>query len=221
MTANGWFQIILFLGLILLVTKPLGIFLYRVYEGKSTFLDPVLRPIEKLIYRVSGIDETKEMDWKGYGVAMLLFSGVSLLILYLIERMQQWLPWNPQGLANVAPDLAWNTAVSFTTNTNWQSYTPETTMSLLHPDGRACVSQFCVSGRWHRLGDRRDSRDRAQGIENDRQFLGGHDPRLALGFSAAMHRGRPCAGLAGCGAEPEAIHTGAARGTASDRKTSG
>ena len=129
MTANGWFQIILFLGLILLVTKPLGIFLYRVYEGKSTFLDPVLRPIEKLIYRVSGIDETKEMDWKGYGVAMLLFSGVSLLILYIIERTQQWLPWNPQGLGNLAPDLAWNTAVSFTTNTNWQSYSPETTMT--------------------------------------------------------------------------------------------
>ena len=129
MTANGWFQILLFLGLILLVTKPLGIFLYRVYEGKSTFLDPVLRPVEKLIYRVSGIDETKEMDWKGYGVAMLLFSGVSLLILYVIERTQQWLPWNPQGLGNLAPDLAWNTAVSFTTNTNWQSYSPETTMT--------------------------------------------------------------------------------------------
>jgi potassium-transporting ATPase potassium-binding subunit len=129
MTANGWFQILLFLGLILLVTKPLGIFLCRVYEGKSTFLDPVLRPVEKLIYRVSGIDESKEMDWKGYGVAMLLFSGVSLLILDVIERTQQWLPWNPQGLGNLAPDLAWNTAVSFTTNTNWQSYSPETTMT--------------------------------------------------------------------------------------------
>jgi potassium-transporting ATPase potassium-binding subunit len=129
MTANGWFQIFLFLGLILLITKPLGIFLYRVYERKSTFLDPVLRPIEKLIYRVCGIDETKEMDWKGYGVGMLLFSGVSLLLLYVIERTQQWLPWNPQGLGNLAPDLAWNTAVSFTTNTNWQSYSPETTMS--------------------------------------------------------------------------------------------
>ncbi len=129
MTANGWFQIFLFLGLLLLVTKPLGIFLYRVFERKSTFLDRVLRPIEKLIYRVCGIDETKEMGWKGYGVAMLLFSGVSLLILYVIERTQQWLPWNPQKLTNVAPDMAWNTAASFTTNTNWQSYVPESTMS--------------------------------------------------------------------------------------------
>jgi len=129
MTGNGWFQIFLFFCLVLALTKPLGNFLYRVYERKPTFLDPVLRPIERLIYRVCGVDDTKETDWKGYGVSMLLFSGVSLLVLYLIERTQQWLPWNPQKLVNVAPDLAWNTAVSFTTNTNWQSYVPESTMS--------------------------------------------------------------------------------------------
>jgi len=129
MTGNGWFQIFLFFGLVVLVTKPLGIFLYRVYERKSTFLDPVLRPIERLIYRVCGIDDTKETDWKDYGISMLLFSGVSLFLLYLIERTQQWLPLNPQKLPDLAPDLAWNTAVSFTTNTNWQSYVPETTMS--------------------------------------------------------------------------------------------
>ena len=131
MTGNGWFQIFIFFGLVLLLTKPLGVFLYRVYERKSTFLDPLLRPVERLIYRVCGVDESKEMDWKEYGVAMLLFSGVSLLLTYAIERTQQWLPWNPQKLANVAPDLAWNTAASFTTNTNWQSYVPETTMSYL------------------------------------------------------------------------------------------
>jgi K+-transporting ATPase ATPase A chain len=129
MTGNGWFQIFLFFSLVLLVRKPLGIFLYRVYERKPTFLDPVLRPIERLIYRVCGVEETKEMDWKGYGVSMLLFSGVSLFLLYLIERTQQWLPSNPQKFSNLAPDLAWNTAVSFTTNTNWQSYVPESTMS--------------------------------------------------------------------------------------------
>ncbi|HXC47707.1 MAG TPA: potassium-transporting ATPase subunit KdpA [Candidatus Sulfotelmatobacter sp.] len=129
MTGNGWFQIFLFFCLVLALTKPLGNFLYRVYERKPTFLDPVLRPIERLIYRVCGVDDTKEMDWKGYGLSMLLFSGVSLLILYLIERTQQWLPWNPQKLVNIAPDLAWNTAVSFTTNTNWQAYVPESTMS--------------------------------------------------------------------------------------------
>jgi potassium-transporting ATPase potassium-binding subunit len=129
MTGNGWFQIFLFFCLVLALTKPLGTFLYRVYDRKPTFLDPILRPVERLIYRVCGVDDTKEMDWKGYGLSMLLFSGVSLLLLYLIERTQQWLPLNPQNLRNLAPDLAWNTAVSFTTNTNWQSYVPESTMS--------------------------------------------------------------------------------------------
>lgn len=131
MTGMGWFQISIYFGLVFLVTKPLGAFLVRVYERKRTILDPVLRPVEKAFYRLCGIDEAKEMDWKEYGIAMLLFSGVSLLLLYLIERTQQWLPWNPQKFGAVAPDLAWNTAVSFTTNTNWQAYSGETTMSYL------------------------------------------------------------------------------------------
>jgi K+-transporting ATPase ATPase A chain len=131
MTGNGWFQILLFFGVILLITKPMGVYLHRVFERKSTWLDPVLRPIERLIYRACGIEEKKEMKWTEYGVAMLVFSAASLLLLYLIERVQVWLPWNPQKLANVAPDLALNTAVSFTTNTNWQAYTPESTMSYL------------------------------------------------------------------------------------------
>ncbi len=131
MTGNGWFQIFLYVVALLLVTKPMGLFLYHTFERKRTFLDFLLRPIEKLIYRATGVDETKEMGWKEYGVAMLLFSGVSLLLLYAFERLQQWLPWNPQKFANVAPDLAWNTAVSFTTNTNWQSYSGESTMSYL------------------------------------------------------------------------------------------
>ena len=131
MTANGWFQIGLYLLAIFLVTKPLGIFMTRVFSREKTFPDPVLRPMERLIYRLCGIDEKHEMHWTEYGAAMLLFSGVSLILLYLMERMQQWLPLNPQHFANVAPDLAWNTAVSFTTNTNWQAYVPETTMSYL------------------------------------------------------------------------------------------
>jgi K+-transporting ATPase ATPase A chain len=131
MTSNGWFQIAIFFAAVLLVTKPLGVFLWRVFERKSTWLDPALRPIEKLVYRASGINEQKEMRWTEYGATMLTFSGISLILLYLIERVQQWLPFNPQKLGAVAPDLAWNTAVSFTTNTNWQVYTPETTMSYL------------------------------------------------------------------------------------------
>jgi K+-transporting ATPase ATPase A chain len=131
MTANGWFQIGLYMLVLFLITKPIGIFLTRVFERQKTFLDPVLRPVERLIYRICGVDEDKEMRWMEYGTTMLVFSAASLILLYLFERLQQWLPWNPQRFANVTPDLAWNTAVSFTTNTNWQAYTPETTMSYL------------------------------------------------------------------------------------------
>ena len=129
MTANGWLQIGLFFAVLLAVTKPLGIFMARVFSGEKTFLDPLLRPIERLLYRTTGIDEKHEMDWKEYAVAMLLFSAVSMAVLYLIERWQHWLPWNPQHLASVPSALAFNTAASFTTNTNWQNYGGESTMS--------------------------------------------------------------------------------------------
>jgi K+-transporting ATPase ATPase A chain len=131
MTSNGWLQIGFFLLVILAITKPLGVFIAHVFNREKTFLDFALRPIERLIYRACGAREDHEMRWTEYGVAMLLFSGASMLVLYLIERSQHWLAFNPQKLANVAPDLAWNTAASFTTNTNWQSYVPETTMSYL------------------------------------------------------------------------------------------
>jgi len=121
MTANGWLQILAFFAVLLAVTKPLGVYMARVFAGEKTFLDPVLRPIERLLYRVTGVDEKREMDWKEYAIAMLLFSAVSMLVLYLIERIQQWLPWNPQHFAAVEAHLAFNTAASFTTNTNWQN----------------------------------------------------------------------------------------------------
>jgi K+-transporting ATPase ATPase A chain len=129
MTGNGWFQIFLLLGATLAVTKPLGIFLTRVFNRDNTFLDSVLRPIEKLVYRLTGVDEQHEMRWTEYTVAMLLFSGVSMMLLYLIQRAQQWFPFNPQKMVNVPPALAFNTAASFTTNTNWQNYSGESTMS--------------------------------------------------------------------------------------------
>src|SRR5271169_4789345 len=129
MTWNGWLQAAALFGVVLALMRPLGIYIAKVLEGEKTFLDPVLRPVEKLIYRVSGVDAGVEMEWREYAVAMLLFSAVSLLLTYLIERAQHFLPWNPQGLAGVAPDLAWNTASSFTTNTNWQAYVPEAVMS--------------------------------------------------------------------------------------------
>jgi potassium-transporting ATPase potassium-binding subunit len=131
MTANGWFQIGLYLFVILLVTKPVGVFMTRVFNREKTFLDPVFRPVEKLVYRLIGVDEKREMRWTEYAVAMLLFSGVSMALLYLIERTQKWLPFNPQKLGNLEPGLAFGTAASFTTNTNWQAYTGESTMSYL------------------------------------------------------------------------------------------
>jgi K+-transporting ATPase ATPase A chain len=131
MTVNGWMQILVFLVLILAVTKPLGIFMARVFNRERTFLDPVARPVERLLYRLTGVDENHEMRWTEYAGAMLMFSGVSMLLLYLIERVQQWLPWNPQKFGAVAQDLAFNTASSFTTNTNWQNYAGEATMSYL------------------------------------------------------------------------------------------
>jgi K+-transporting ATPase ATPase A chain len=131
MTANGWFQILFFLAVILVITKPLGVFMARVFTHEKTFLDPILRPLENLIYRLTGVDEKREMRWTEYTVAMLLFSGVSMVLLYLIERTQYWLPFNPQKFANVDPALAFGTAASFTTNTNWQAYSGESTMSYL------------------------------------------------------------------------------------------
>ena len=130
MTANGWFQILFFLVLIFLVTKPMGVFMARVFNRERTFMDPVLRPVEKLLYRVTGVDETHEMRWTEYAISMLLFSLVSMVVLYLIQRLQGFLPFNPQKLGAVSPaPLAFNTAASFTTNTNWQNYAGETTMS--------------------------------------------------------------------------------------------
>ena len=131
MTTNGWLQILVFFVAILLLTKPMGVYMARVFSREQTWLDPVMRPMEKLLYKLTRVDEDREMRWTEYAIAMLLFSGVSMLALYLLERMQQWLPLNPQKFAAVAPDLAFNTAASFTTNTNWQFYTGEQTMSYL------------------------------------------------------------------------------------------
>jgi potassium-transporting ATPase potassium-binding subunit len=131
MTTNGWFQILFFLLVVFAITKPLGTFMAKVFNREKTILDFALRPIEKLLYRICGVHEDREMRWVEYGTSMLLFSVVSMFLLYLIERTQSILGFNPQKFANIAPDLAWNTAASFTTNTNWQSYVPETTMSYL------------------------------------------------------------------------------------------
>jgi K+-transporting ATPase ATPase A chain len=131
MTLNGWLQITVFFAVVLALTKPMGSYMTRVFSRESTWLDPVLRPCERLLYCLTQVDEDHDMAWSEYCISMLLFSAVSMLLLYLLERIQHLLPLNPQKLGAVAPDLAFNTAASFTTNTNWQAYTPEQTMSYL------------------------------------------------------------------------------------------
>jgi K+-transporting ATPase ATPase A chain len=130
MEASGWLQFALYFVALVLITKPMGLYLLQVLDANGrTWLDPVLRPLERLTYRLMGVDSSNEHNWKQYTLAMLLFSLVSCLFTYAILRLQNLLPLNPQGLGAVSADLAFNTAVSFTTNTNWQSYVGETTMS--------------------------------------------------------------------------------------------
>jgi K+-transporting ATPase ATPase A chain len=144
MTANGTFQILFYFFVILLLTKPIGLFMARLFEGKRTFLHPVLRPIEQLCYKLAGVNEATEQRWTQYTAALLAFSIFSFLFVYALQRLQGFLPFNPQGLnaSNISPDLAFNTAVSFMTNTNWQSYTPETTVSYLVQMAALAVQNF-------------------------------------------------------------------------------
>ena len=131
MTVNGWLQIALYCALLILLTNPLGGYMTRVFGGERTLLSPVLRPVERGLYGLSGVDEAGEQHWVTYAIAMLAFSFAGFVSLYGLQRLQNLLPLNPQALDAVTPDLAFNTSVSFVTNTNWQSYVPETTFSYL------------------------------------------------------------------------------------------
>ena len=132
MNVNGWIQLFLFSIILLALTKPMGLFLVRVLDAEGrTFLDPVLKPVERLIYCLAGIDPTREQDWKGYAVSVLIFSMVTMLLTYFILRLQYFLPLNPQGFGGVTGDLSFTTAASFTTNAGWENYTGESTMSYL------------------------------------------------------------------------------------------
>jgi K+-transporting ATPase ATPase A chain len=131
MTAQALLQVTLYIAVLVALAKPLGVFMANVYEGRRTFLSPILRPVEVLVYRVARIDEQSEVDWKRYAVGMLLFNLVGVLFVYLLQRLQGLLPLNPADMPAVTPDSSFNTAVSFATNTNWQGYGGESTMSYL------------------------------------------------------------------------------------------
>ena len=131
MTISGWVQIALFSVIVILITRPLGGYMTRVFAGERTFLSPILRPVERAVYWCCGVDEKEEQHWLTYAVALLFFSIAGFVTLYALQRLQWYLPFNPQGQTGVAPDLAFNTSVSFITNTNWQAYSGETTMGYL------------------------------------------------------------------------------------------
>nr|HMN62255.1 potassium-transporting ATPase subunit KdpA [Anaerolinea sp.] len=129
MTAYGWIQIIVYLAVLVLLVRPLGAYMAHVYQGERTLLTPVLAPVERLFYRLAGVRPEDEMDWKVYAGAVLVFSAAGFVLLYALQRAQGLLPLNPAGLGGVSPDLALNTAVSFSSNTNWQNYAGESTLT--------------------------------------------------------------------------------------------
>ena len=142
MTGNGIAQILIFTALVTAAAIPLGLYMARVFNGERTFLSPVLRPVERVIYGICGVDETREQNWVTYTVAMLLFNLVCFVALYAFLRLQGWLPFNPQGMTAMSTDLALNTAVSFATNTNWQNYGGETTLSYFTQMAGLTVHNF-------------------------------------------------------------------------------
>ena len=214
MTLNGWLQILLFLAAVAAVTVPLGRFMARVFARERTWLDPVLRPLERLIYRLTGVDETHEMRWTEYGLAMLAFSLVSMLVLYALQRLQGCCRSTRRARRASAPDLAFNTAASFTTNTNWQSYVGETTMSYLTQMAGLAYHNFISAAAGIALAIAFIRGIAGARARHARQLLGRHDPRHAVGAAAVLPRRRAAAGLAGRGPEPEAVRPRAARRSA-------
>ncbi|MER9141925.1 potassium-transporting ATPase subunit KdpA [Mesorhizobium sp. M0871] len=142
MTLNGWIQILVYCGIVVLLVKPLGGYMYRVFNGDRTFLSPILGPVERGLYRISGTSELEEQHWTTYAAGIIFFSLASFLVLYFVQRLQGVLPYNPAGMASVEPNLAFNTAVSFVTNTNWQNYGGESTMSYLVQMAGLTVQNF-------------------------------------------------------------------------------
>ena len=131
MTFNGWLQILIYIGILLVLVKPLGGYMTRVFTGERTLLSYVLGPLERGLYRIAGTDEREEQHWTTYSISMLLFSLAGFFVLYMLQRFQASLPYNPAGMTSIGPELSFNNAASFVTNTNWQNYGGESTMSYL------------------------------------------------------------------------------------------
>src|SRR5271166_3754166 len=189
MTLAGWFEIGLTLALVLLGAYPIGRFLADVFENRRTFLTPIVGPVERVLYRVAAVDPEAEQKWFEYAISMVAFGGACLLALYALLRLQAYLPLNPQGFPGVPPGLAFNIAVSFITNTNWQAYAGETTLSHFSQMA-GLTTQLPRFGGGDRDGGRADARSRSKRVADHRQFLGRYDPRDALCARAAFDRRR-------------------------------
>src|SRR5215470_11064325 len=142
MNWNGWLQIALFSLVVIALAKPLGLYMTKVFNGERTWLSPVLRPVERLFYALCGVRENDDQHWLAYAFGMLLFNAAAFFSLYAMLRLQAYLPLNPQHFGNLSPDLAFNTAISFTTNTNWQNYVGEATMSYFSQMAGLTVHNF-------------------------------------------------------------------------------
>ena len=186
MTLIGWTQILLFCAIVVALTPLLGGYMTAVFDGQRTLLSPVLRPVERALYRLAGVDPAREQHWLSYTLAMLLFHVAGFLLLYLLLRLQAALPFNPAEQSAVAPDLAFNTAVSFITNTNWQNYGGESTLSYLTQMLGLTHAELPVGGDRHRAGGGADPRLRARLGQDDRQFLGRYHPLHALRAAADL-----------------------------------
>jgi len=169
MTWNGWLQIAVFAAIVLALVKPVGLYMTKVFNGERTWLSPLLRPVERLFYAASGVRENEDQHWLAYAFGMLLFNAAGFFLLYAMLRLQAYLPLNPQGLANIPADLAFNTAISFTTNTNWQNYVGEATMSYFSQMAGLTVHNFVSAATGIALAValiRGFARRSAQGIGN-------------------------------------------------------
>ena len=206
MTANGFIQIALYCVVVTLLVKPFGFYMTRVFNGERTFLSPLLRPVERVIYSLSRVNEREEQSWIGYGLAMLTFSLAGFLALYALQRLQAVLPFNPQNFDPVSPDLAFNTSVSFVTNTNWQSYTPETTMSYLTQMAGLTMHNFVSAATGIALAIALIRGFARRSAADDREFLGRYDPHRSLRAFADLDRGRSLFRLAGHAAKPERLY---------------
>ncbi len=187
MTPNGVIQILLFFTLIMLVTKPLGAYMARVFDGERTLLSPLFRPIEKLFYGMFGVREEEDMKWTTYAFAMLMFSVVGIVFTYILLRFQGHLPLNPKGFSgkDMTPDLAFNTANSFATNTNWQAYVPETTVSYFSNMVSLAIHNWMSAATGMAIAIALDTRFCPTLGKRHRQLLGGYDALYAVHPAAA------------------------------------